>query len=329
MARSAKPHRIVMLAFEGAQILDITGPLQLFAAANIALQRPVYDIVIAARRAGPFATSSGMRLVADAAYGARALLSGVDTLIVSGGEGTDKALADVELLGVLKLGAQRAKRVASVCSGSILLAAAGLLRGKRATTHWNRVEQLRSYAGVTVESDSIYVRDGRIWTSAGVTAGMDLALAMIREDHGDRLALALARQHVMFLIRPGGQSQFSSHLEPEGHAAGRLAPVLRWIPEHVAEALDVPALARAAKMSERNFARAFVRETGDTPARYVERARLEAARRLLAGSALPIGTVAARAGFGTEERMRRAFHRHLRIAPGAFRARFHFQGDPS
>ncbi len=321
------PHRVVMLAFEGAQILDITGPLQMFAAANVGLKRTAYDIVIAARKAGAVTTSSGMKLVADAGYGEAGLLRGVGTLMVSGGEGTDAVLDDADLLGAVKRGAKSAQRVSSVCSGSLILAKAGLLAGKRATTHWGRIAQLREFAGVTVESDSIYVRDGRIWTSAGVTAGMDLALAMIREDHGDQLALAIARQHVMFLIRPGGQSQFSAHLAPEASPGGPLAGILRWIPEHVDATLDVAAMARAAKMSERTFARAFVRETGETPARYVERARLEAARRLLTGSALPVGVVASRAGFGSEERMRRAFQRHLKVSPGAFRARFHFQGE--
>jgi transcriptional regulator GlxA family with amidase domain len=152
---------------------------------------------------------------------------------------------------------------------------------------------------------------------------------MIREDHGDDLALAIARQHVMFLIRPGGQSQFSSHLKPESYPNSRLTSVLRWIPENISEDLDISALAAAAKMSERTFARAFVAETGETPARYVERVRLEAARRLLTGSALPVGVVAARSGFGSEERMRRAFQRQLKVSPGAFRARFHFQGEAS
>jgi transcriptional regulator GlxA family with amidase domain len=327
MAKGLKPHRVVMFAFEGAQILDITGPLQMFAGANVALKRTAYEIVIAARKEGPFATSSGMKLVADAAWDTPGLLRGIGTLMVSGGEGTDRALKDAALIKAIKTGARTASRISSVCSGAILLAASGLLNGKRATTHWSRVEQLRSWPGVTVESDSIYVRDGRTWTSAGVTAGMDLALAMIREDHGDELALALARQHVLFLIRPGGQSQFSTHLAPEAYPKGRLADMLRWIPEHVGDDLDVAALARAAKMSERTFARAFLAETGETPARYVERARLEAARRLLTGSALPIGVVAARAGFGSEERMRRAFQRQLRVSPGAFRARFHFQGE--
>lgn len=327
MGKGQKPHRIVMLAFEGAQILDITGPLQMFAGANVALKRPAYEFVIAARRKGPFATSSGMKLVADVAYDTPHLMRGVDTLMMSGGEGTDAVLNDAGLLRVLKNGAKIAQRTSSVCSGALFLATAGLLEGKRATTHWGRIEQLKSFPGITVESDSIYVRDGDIWTSAGVTAGMDLALAMIHEDHGDDLALTLARHHVLFLIRPGGQSQFSTHLKPDAYPQGRLANMLRWIPEHVGDDLDVSALARAAKMSERTFARAFLHETGETPARYVERARLEAARRLLTGSALPIGVVATRAGFGSEERMRRAFQRQLKVSPGAFRARFHFQGE--
>jgi transcriptional regulator GlxA family with amidase domain len=181
---------------------------------------------------------------------------------------------------------------------------------------------------VSVERDAIYVQDGRIWTSAGVTAGMDLALALLREDFGDETALAVARHHVLFLTRPGGQSQFSAHLAPDAYSRGRLAGLLRWIPEHVGDELDVGALARRANMSERSFARIFARETGETPARYVERARLDAARRLLTASGLTTATVAARAGFGSEERMRRAFQRHLNISPGAFRARFqlsHFQ----
>jgi transcriptional regulator GlxA family with amidase domain len=323
----ANGRRIVMLAFEGAQVLDITGPLQLFAGANTALKRPAYEIVLAARKPGPFTTSSGLKLVADAGYATRGLFRSLDTLMVSGGEGCDTALKDRRLIAAVRSAAGRARRISSVCSGSLILAAAGLLANRRATTHWSRVGQLRGFDGVIVEGDAIYVRDGRIWTSAGVTAGMDLALAMIREDHGDELALTLARHHVMYLIRPGGQSQFSAHLDSGQKIEGRLARVLRWIPEHIDGTLDVAAMARAANMSERTFARAFVRETGETPARYVERARLEAARRLLSGSALPVAVVAARAGFGSDERMRRAFQRHLKVSPGDFRARFHFQGE--
>ncbi len=198
-----------------------------------------------------------------------------------------------------------------------------MLAGRRATTHWSRVAQFaRDFPTVTLEPDAIFVRDGNVWTSAGVTAGMDLALALVREDLGDKAALAVAREHVIFLMRPGGQSQFSAHLAPEAYPQGRLAGLLRWIPEHVDQVLDVAGLAAKANMSERSFARNFVRETGETPARYLERARIDAARRLLTASGLPVGTVATRAGFGSEERMRRAVQRQLKIQSGAFRARF-------
>jgi len=319
-----------MLAFEDAQILDITGPLQLLGAANRGRKTPAYDVVLAAREAGPFRTSEGLSLVAQAGYrrDGRTLLRDVDTLMVSGGEGVDRAIRDKELLALLREGAARARRTVSVCSGALLLAAAGLLKGRRAATHWSRVEQLaREHPDTMLEPDAIFVRDGKVWTSAGVTAGMDLALALIREDLGDDVALQIARQHVMFVMRPGGQSQFSAHLAPEAYPRGKLAGLLRWLPEHVSEDLDVAKLAARANMSERSFARIFVRETGATPARYIERARIDAARRLLTGSALPVGTIAGRSGFGSEERMRRAFQRLLKTSPGAFRARFQMEGE--
>ena len=325
-----KPRKIVMLAFEDAQILDITGPLQILGSANRGYERPVYDIVLAAREPGSFRTTEGLSLVAGAGYahGGAALLKNIDTLMVSGGEGIDRARHDKALLRLIKVGAAKARRVVSVCSGAFALAEAGLLAGRRATTHWSRVEQFgREFPDVTLEPDAIFVRDGKIWTSAGVTAGMDLALALIREDLGDEAALAIARQHVIFLMRPGGQSQFSAHLTPEAYPNGKLAGLLRWIPEHAGEGLDVAALAARANMSERSFARNFVRETGETPARYIERTRIDAARRLLTASDLPVGMIAQRAGFGSEERMRRAFQRTLKTSPGAFRARFQLSGD--
>lgn len=316
-----------MFAFEDAQILDVTGPLQILAAANRG-SAPVYDIVLAARRAGPFRTNGGLSLVAAAGYAHPGLLKNVDTLMVAGGDGVEQARHDKTLVRRIAFGARKARRVVSVCSGAFLLAEAGLLDGRRATTHWSRVERLRrEFAGIALEPDAIFVRDGKFWTSAGVTAGMDLALALVREDLGDEAALAIARQHVIFLMRPGGQSQFSAHLAPDAFAQGRLAGLLRWIPEHASEGLDVATLAARANMSERSFARNFVRETGDTPARYIERARIDAARRLLTASDLPVGTVAARAGFGSQERMRRAFQRQLKTSPGAFRARFQPNGD--
>ncbi|MEJ0026747.1 MAG: GlxA family transcriptional regulator [Rhizomicrobium sp.] len=317
-----------MLAFEDAQILDITGPLQILGAANRGPRR-VYDIALGAKRPGPFRTSEGLSLVADARFDA-ALLKDVDTLMIAGGEGIDRVRHDKALVRLVAEGARRARRVVSVCSGAFLLGEAGLLDGRRATTHWSRAGQLaREFPKVTLEPDAIFVRDGRVWTSAGVTAGMDLALALVREDLGDEAALAIARQHVIFLMRPGGQSQFSAHLAPEAYPKGKLAGLLRWIPEHAGEDLDVAGLAAKANMSERSFARNFRRETGETPARYLERARIDAARRLLTASDLPVGSVAMRAGFGSEERMRRAFQRRLKTSPGAFRARFQAQGDAS
>jgi transcriptional regulator GlxA family with amidase domain len=327
MPEREQPRRIVMLAFKGAQLLDVTGPLQILSAVRD--ERPGdggYTLTLLAEAKGAFVTSSGVQLVADGDYSA--LPEDIDTLLVAGGDGTRGAMRNPLLRDAIAKGAQRARRIASVCTGAFLLADAGLLAGKRATTHWRSVRLLaRAYPDITVEPDAIYVCDGKIWTSAGVTAGMDLALALVREDFGEDIALAIARRHVLFLMRPGGQSQFSAHLASDANARGRLAPLLRWIPEHVGETLDVPALARAAKMSERSFARAFRRETGDTPARYVERVRLDAARRMLSASQLAIGTVAVRTGFGSEERMRRAFQRHLKVSPASFRERFQAIGD--
>ncbi|MBS0470819.1 MAG: GlxA family transcriptional regulator [Proteobacteria bacterium] len=315
--------RIVMLAFEDAQILDITGPLQILGSPNRGRSVPRYEIVLAAPKAGPFRTTEGLSLVATAAWSDPGLLRGVDTLMVAGGEGLDRVRKDKTLRALVRRGARQARRVVSVCTGAFALAEAGILDGKRATTHWSRIEQFRrEFPNVALEPDAIFVRDGKIWTSAGVTAGMDLALALLREDLGDEVALAVARQHVIFVMRPGGQSQFSAHLKPEAYPKGKLSGLLRWIPEHAGEDIDVAALAAKANMSERSFARIFVRETGETPARYLERTRIDAARRLLTASDLPIATVALRAGFGNEERMRRAFQRQLKTSPGAFRARF-------
>lgn len=318
-----------MLAFEGAQLLDVTGPLQILAAVNDE-QPGAYEIVIAAREKGELKTSSGIRLIADASYvkPPKDFLANIDTLMVAGGEGTEAATRDRELIAAIRTTAPKARRVASVCSGAFLLAIAGLLKNKRATTHWNVAHLLaRNFPDTKVDPDAIFIRDGKIWTSAGITAGMDLALALVREDFGDEMALKIARRHVMFLMRPGGQSQFSAHLAPEAYPQARLTSLLRWIPENISADLDIAALAARANMSERSFARIFKSETGETPAHYVERMRLDGARRLLAGSALPVASVASRSGFGSEERMRRVFQRHLKISPSDFRERFRAQGD--
>lgn len=324
MTRHTKPRAVVMLAFEGAQVLDVVGPLQILAGVNDELGHPAYTLTTLAEKKGPYRTSGGLQLVADGAYAE--LPQKIDTLMISGGN-VAAPLRDPALLKALGAGVKRARRVVSICSGAFFLAAIGLIDGKRVTTHWRAMDLFeKNFPKVTLDRDALYVREGKIWTSAGVTAGMDLALALVREDHGDAVALAVARRHVLYLMRPGGQSQFSAHLAPEEFSGTKLASLLRWIPEHVGETLDVETLAARAKMSPRSFARAFVAETGETPARYVERARLDAARRLLTGSAQPVAIVAARTGFGSEERMRRAFQRHLAVSPAAFRARFQLEG---
>jgi len=314
-----------MLPFEGAQVLDIVGPMQMLSAVNDELDSPAYALSLLAERRGALRTSGGIVLVADGPYAA--LPKSIHTLVIVGGN-IERALRDGRLARAVKVGAARAKRIVSICTGTFFLAAGGLLDGKRATTHWRAVNVLAErYPKISVERDALYVRDGRVWSSAGVTAGMDLALALIREDCGYDAALAVARRHVLFLMRPGGQSQFSAHLASDAPPAGRLAPLLRWIPEHIGHSIDVRALAARANMSERSFARIFAHETGETPARYVERMRLDAARRLLSASDLSITAVAARVGFGSEERMRRAFNRAMNVSPGAFRARFRIAGD--
>ena len=314
------PKTVVMLAFANAQVLDVTGPMQILAGVNDERPAPAYALTLLAEKKGVFRTSGGLRLDADGAY--RDLPRKIDTLMIAGGE-IRNALRDPAMLKAVREGARRARRVVSICSGAFFLAVTGLLKGRRATTHWRSVDILANrFPGITVEPDALYVRDGKFWSSAGVTAGMDLALALVREDFGDDMALKVARRHVMFLMRPGGQSQFSAHLQTEAAATGTLSGLLRWLPENIVAPLNVATLAAQAHMSERNFARTFRAQTGMTPAAYVENLRLDEARRLLTSSTLTVVQVAARAGFGTEERMRRVFHRHLKVNPVAFRARF-------
>ena len=329
MSKSRKPgtRRIAVVTFDtGAEILDIVGPLEVFADASRTVAhaggpKDAYSVEILATRAGPIRTSSGLRIVADRAY--HDVTDELDTLIIAGGSGVEQALADAALYAWLGRIAGRVRRIASVCTGSFVLAEAGLLDGKRATTHWRYCTQLAArYPRVTVEADPIFVRDGRLYTSAGVTAGMDLALALVEEDHGAAVALTVARELVIFLKRPGGQSQFSTQLEVQAADGQPLRELTAWITDHPAADLSVPALARRVGMSPRNFARVFQRETGLTPARFVERLRLEAARRRLEESRHGVDKIADQCGFGTAESMRRAFVRALRVSPTAYRSRF-------
>lgn len=319
--------KVLMVGFREAQILDITGPMQILSAVNDLRPRgnPAYELSLVASMAGPLQTTSGIRLYADKAFVdfEDADLEDLDTLMVSGGEGIRRAMGDRQLIDFLRRAAPFARRVVSICTGTFLLAEAGLASGKRVVTHWNSCDLLaRYYPDLVVERDAIYVRDGNLWSSAGVTAGMDLALALIGEDWGRELALRIAQRHVMFLMRPGGQSQFSSHLIAQQRGNGRLGDVLKWIVENPGADMRVERLAEKAAMSERSFARIFRKETGATPARFIERVRTDVARRLLEESTEPVEGVAHACGFGNAERMRRVFHRQLGAGPAAYRERF-------
>lgn len=306
--------RIGMLLFPGFQILDAAGPIAAFEIAA-RYREGAYGLDILAKRAGAVESSSGASMQASVLAEAGPL----DMLIVVGGEGTRAAVRDEELIGLIRARAPQARRIASVCSGAFLLAEAGLLDGRRATTHWRRGAELaRDYPRVRLEADRIYVRDGPVWTSAGITAGIDLALAMIAEDLGEDVARRTARQLVVYRQRSGGQSQFSA-LAEMGRREGRFSQLLGWAHERLGEPLGVERLAEQAAMSPRHFSRAFARETGASPARAIERLRLEAARALIETSAEPIEQIAGRVGFGDPERMRRAFLRVYGHPPRALR----------
>jgi transcriptional regulator GlxA family with amidase domain len=245
-----------------------------------------------------------------------------DTLVVAGGPGARTAVDDAALLDWVARASRKAKRTTSVCTGAYLLAAAGLLDNRRATTHWAYCDGLAAYDKVDVDPDPVFIHDGDVWTSAGVTAGMDLALALVEEDLGPDVALAVARLLVVFLKRPGGQSQFSGALAAQQATRPALRELQGWISGHLDEDLSVPALARRASMSERSFTRAFRREVGQTPAAYVEALRVEHARTLLEDGAGSLDAVARSAGFASAEVLRRAFHRRVGVSPADYRARF-------
>ncbi len=316
-----------MLAYPGAQMLDITGPVEVFArSARLLVEQglragPPYEVEVVAERGGPVKTSSGVEILA--ARPLAAVRGRLDTLLVAGGVGSRQALRSPVLLGFLRRMAPRVRRLASVCTGAFLLAEAGLLDGRRATTHWAYCDELaKRYPQVEVDPDPIFVRDGRIYTSAGVTAGMDLALGLVEEDLGRTVALEVARQLVLFLKRPGGQSQFSAQLAAQSAEREPLRDLQAWISEHPEADLGVESLARRVAMSPRHFARVFLREVGVTPAKFIVRMRVEAARRRLEESPAGVESVAASCGFGSAEVMRRAFLRTVRVSPSAYRSRF-------
>lgn len=322
----ATPHRVVMLAYEDAQILDITGPLEVFARSARWLRDKgvcrnlAYTVEVVAEKAGPVRTSSGLCVLAERSF---RNVTQADTLLIAGGIGCHRAMEDRNALRWIRRIAPKAARLGSVCTGALLLGRAGLLDAKSATTHWDYVGRLRELgSSINVQPDAIYVRDGNLYTSAGVTAGIDMALAMIESDWGQPTALAVAQELVMFLKRPGGQSQFSSHLAAQFSEDDKLRELQLWILDHLDRDLSVPELAARVAMSERNFARRFAASVGIPPAHYVARSRLEAARRKLEENNLRISRVARCCGFGTEETMRRAFIAELGVSPSDYRERF-------
>jgi transcriptional regulator GlxA family with amidase domain len=317
----SQPRRVVLLAFPNVQILDVTGPSEVFAIADRICSGAAYSIELVAPGAGELPSSGSLRLVADCE--AQRCTGPIDTLLVAGGLGVRSAIEDRPLLDWLAGAAARSRRVASVCTGAFLLAQAGLLDGRRATTHWSACQRLaKDYPSVQVELDSIFVRDGSTYTSAGITAGIDLALALVEEDLGSQVALQIARMLVLFMRRPGGQAQFSNTLVSQSVQIGGLRDLQAWIADHLDDDLSVSALAQRAFMSPRNFARVFASQTGQTPGRYVESLRIERARTLLQGGERTIEGDATACGFGTVETLRRSFSRRLGVSPSDYRDRF-------
>lgn len=325
---------MAVLAFPSVQALDVVGPLEVFGRTARWLREergrpnPAYATLVIAPRRGPLASSSGYSLVADRALSG--LPERLDTLLVAGGPGIRELLDDRKLHAWLRAAQRRVRRFGSVCTGALLLARAGILDGRRATTHWRSCARLAAeHPKVMVEPDRIFVRDRGLYTSAGVTAGMDLALAMVEEDHGREVALSVARELVLFVRRPGGQSQFSAQLSAQLAERDAIRDLQAFAIEHPEANLSVPALARRAAMSPRNFARVFAHEVGATPGRWVEGVRIEAARRSMEEGRAGVKAVAEACGFGSREGLRRAFQRRLGIAPREYRQRFASEGGAS
>jgi transcriptional regulator GlxA family with amidase domain len=314
----------VIVAFDGFQLLDLAGPVEVLRTATLVGANPGYETVIATPTGEPVRTESGVSVGGDASL-ATLRRSGrpIDTLLVVGGVGVRDTVADGRTVRDVAALARRARRTASVCTGAFVLAAAGLLDGRRATTHWASCDRLAStYPAVDVVADSIYVEDGDIWTSAGVTAGIDLTLALVDADNGPEVAHTVAGWLVVFTRRPGGQAQFSAQLLAQPGRTPAIAELQQWLPDHLDGDLTVEALARRAAMSPRTFARAFREQTGTTPAAYVEALRVEAARRLLETTDRTVDAVASHVGFRHAETLHRAFRRRVGTTPDRYRQHF-------
>lgn len=313
-----------MLCYEGANMVDVAGPLQVFAAANRHLggRAAPYELHLAASEGGAVRMNCGLAMLAEPLSNFDAPFR-IDTLLIPGGSVDSQQVQDGALIAWTKQRARGIRRICSVCTGAFMLAATGLIDGRRATTHWRWAERLAAmFPAVRVDADPIFINDGPYWTSAGVTAGMDLALALIEADHGHALAIAVARDMVMFLKRPGSQSQFSVALAVQEQSAGRFSDLHAWIAAHLQHDLRIERLAERLGMAPRSFARSYVAEVGRTPAKTVELMRFEAACRALEDTRLPLKRIAARVGYGEEQNLRRAFLRQMKISPAQYRARF-------
>jgi transcriptional regulator GlxA family with amidase domain len=318
------PHRVVMLTFPDAQVLDVTGPLEVFSRtarwlADTWGHAPAYATELVAAEAGPVRMSGGLEIVAQRSFHH---VAGCDTLLVSGGIGWERACEDEGLLDWLRGMAGRVERIGSVCTGALVLAAAGLLEGRTATTHWAWCERLAVLSpGCRVEPDAIFLQSGNLYTSAGVTTGMDLALALVEQDWGKATAVAVAQELVIYRRRPGGQAQFSRFLEAE-RRDDRFGELQLWILDRLDEDLPLERLAQAAAMSPRHFSRRFKAEVGVTPAAYLAKVRLEEARRRIEAGSSSLKDVARSCGFSDEQNLRRAFRRHVGVPPREYRDRF-------
>ena len=311
--------RVVIIGFEGVQTLDLTGPAEVFACANRVTGTATYDVVVASTAGGEVVTSCGLPIrTRDLG---RIKPARGDTVLVAGGEvaAITGAVRDPRLTRWLRRAAPIVRRLGSVCSGAFVLAAAGLLEGKRATTHWSACDRLASrFPGVTVDRNAIFVTDGRTWTSAGVTTGIDMCLAIVEEDHDRAMADDIAARLVLYMRRPGYQSQWSDALVTQTTGADPLGPTIAWARANLAKA-DLDLLARRAGLSPRTFHRRCLAQLATTPAKLLDKLRVERARDLLTTTDLPAKTLADRCGFGSPVRMKRAFERELGLGPRQYR----------
>lgn len=328
---SNKPRGVVLLAYEHMNLLDLSGPLQALATASrmFAGKGPaLYETCVVSAAGGLITTSAGLPIMTEPLSALDGIA--IDTLIVPGGsrhEVFDSAPALVAWIGHR---APELRRLCSVCTGAFLLAAAGQLDGRHVTTHWDWIERLKKlHPAIRIDPDKIFIRDGSVWTSAGVSAGIDLTLALIEEDFGHQVAIATARQLVMFIKRPGGQSQFSVPLATQAQSGGDFAELHAWIAAHLRDPLSVERLAEQVAMAPRTFARVYAAKHGRTPAKTVEAMRLEAACRALEETDLPLKTIAASNGYVDEQNLRRVFQRQLAVSPSQYRSRFSARVDPA